>query len=366
MEPMRKLVIDMLLFEKGKAYGFQEYIFNLLNYLYEHRSNVLFDQIILVCLKSQREHLLRYADKFVILDYPCESLLKRFSIQTIFPFLIKMNRNDLLISPGNYSGLIKRSKQLLVIHDLLFKRKDLLPKPLMRLQRNVYLPISVHAADAIVCISEFTRQDLISFYPEAASKANTIYNYFNFEKFSHPTPQKYKNYFLSVCSEEAHKNTCTVLHAYDDYKKRGGSKKLVMVGRIIEYSDVAEVLNSFTPSVREQIITCSHISNQELASLYQYADAYISASLFEGLGMPIVEAMSFNLPVILSDIPVMHEISQEKGLYFNPTSVTELTNLMFDIDSISTDYANDIKTYYSEENTSRKYLDTINALYNRD
>lgn len=363
MEQIKKLVIDLLLFEKGKAYGFQEYILNLLNYLYRNRNRVLYQEIILVCQDSQKEHFSLFENKFKIIGYPCRSMRQRFYIQSYFPKQLRLNYNDLLISPGNYTGLFKCCRIILVIHDLLFKRKELLPKPLMRLQRNIFLPISINYADTIITISEFSYQDVISYYPKAKTKAVTIYNYFNFEKFQDAPESEYHDYFLSVCSEEAHKNTITVLNAFEEYCQKGGTRNLILVGKIKDGAAVSAKLQSMNGTFSSRIITCSHISNKELASLYKGADAYISASLFEGLGMPIVEAMHFNLPVILSDIPVLHEISLEEGIYFNPLDYHNLSHILLSFNPIKRNYSEAITNKFSTQNTSERYLQEINKYY---
>ncbi|MBR0048485.1 MAG: glycosyltransferase family 4 protein [Prevotella sp.] len=357
---MKRLIMDMLLLEQGKAYGFQEFSLNLLDYLYEHRDEVKFDKVIIVCMESQQDMFSRYADKFETVGYPCQSMYKRFYLQTMFPLWLKVKKCDLVYYPGNYTGLIKRGQVLLTIHDLLFKRKQLLPKPLMRLQRNLYLPVSVRYADKIIAISKFTRDDVIAHYPKAQDKTETIYNYFNFKKYAGAVSAPHHNYFLSVCSEEIHKNTITLLHAYEAYCQQGGDKQLIMVGKIIPDSAVAKKLESLPAEIRQRITTCVHITNQQLAALYQGADAYISASLFEGLGMPVVEAMYFNKPVIVSDIPVLHEVSMEHATFFAPLDPQSLVQAMLCFKKSDTDTSQLVVDTYSSANTSRRYLQCIN------
>ena len=111
-----------------------------------------------------------------------------------------------------------------------------------------------------------------------------------------------------------------------------------------------------------------NISNEELSLFYQKSKAYISTSLFEGLGMPIVEAMYFNLPVILSNCSsVFYEISLNKGFYFDPLDVNMLVKRMFEVQNknIVVNYSSEIKELYSSKNTSAKYIDLINSFYNK-
>ena len=155
----RRLIIDTLAFEYGKAFGYQEYIFNLLDYFHAHRSKILYEEIWVICLESQKKYFAKYSDSLNIRAFKCCSIYKRLLIQTLIPFILKLKKSDLVLYTANYSSLIKRSPHVLVIHDLLFKRKSLFPYPLMRLQRQLYLPISINYADTIVAISNFTAND---------------------------------------------------------------------------------------------------------------------------------------------------------------------------------------------------------------
>lgn len=368
MIKMRRLIIDALAFEYGKSFGYQEYVFNLLDYIYEYRNNIYYEKIFIVCLRQQENYFHRYVDKFIIKSYYCSSVYKRLLIQSYVPFDLKLTKKDLVLYTANYTSLFKKASYILVIHDLLFKRRELFPYKLMRLQRQFYLPISVRLADKIVAISKFTAEDIDYYYKNGGKKINVIYNYFNFKKFPELQNITKENYFISVCSAAYHKNTITVLKAFYKYSFKGGEYKLVLVGALKKESESYLYYNQMPDMVKEKIIIYDKIDNNLLALLYAQAKAYISASLFEGLGMPIVEAMYFNLPVILSDYPVFHEVSMDKGIYFNPLVTDDLVDKMFFIErnqDYSYNYKDEIMKMYSENNTSRKYIDLFNDIYNQ-
>lgn len=364
----RRLVIDALAFEQGKSYGYQEYLFNLLEYIYIYRTNILYESIIIICLESQKDYFVRYEARIKIKSYSSHSIYKRLFIQTYMPFDLKLTKKDLVLYTSNYSSLIKRASSILVIHDLLFKRKKLFPYTLMRWQRQFYLPISINKADKIIAISKFTANDINEYYKGNSNKVEVIYNYFNFKKY--PTLDKIskENYFISVCSSAYHKNTITILKAFDKYCLNGGSYNLILVGALKKGTDSYLYYEQMSEAVKSRLMIYDKIDNHLLAELYEKSKAYISASLFEGLGMPIIEAMYFNLPVILSDYPVFHEVSMEKGFYFNPLSEKELVKRMLYIQNNLTcfcDYKGIIIDRYSERNTSQKYIDLINEMYNK-
>lgn len=359
---MPMLVIDLLVFEKKKAYGFQEYIMNLLAYFHEHIREIPYKGIVIVCKDSEKDAFQKYT-KFRIVGYKFESYIKRFWVQTMFPVWLGMGKLDLLLSPGNYSGLIKVSPTLLVIHDLLYKRKTWLPSRLMRWQRELYMPHSIRKANMIVAISQYTKHDIEYYYPKAKGKIRVIYNSMRLDKF---VPSKvdlgFDNYFLVISSNAYHKNLETVLRAYIRYREKGGDKRIVFVGNLKGNTLAGIIFNNLQEQEKQGFIVKSHISDAELGNLYRNASCFISASRFEGLGMPVVEAMSFGLPVLLSDIEIHREVSFNKGDYFPVDDYETLAVKMLNMDYSHRNYSTKIISEFSEGNTSARYIELMNEI----
>ena len=360
----RKLIIDLINLEKGKAYGFQEYVFNCLNYFYSHRESIKYELIIIWCKESEKELFCQFKDKFKIEGFNYSSYLKRHWLQTILPFRENLTKEDLLFSPGNISGIIKRCSELLTIHDLLYKRKDWLPSRLMRYQRELLIPIAIRKADTIVAISEFTKADVERFYPKSKGKIEVIYNSFNFNKYDGKESFTIgAPYFLAISTNADYKNQKTIFKAFEQYRKNGGEKMLVIIGSMNIVSEAQTVYESLPAGIKAQIVWKSHISNKELGAIYRGASCFISASKFEGLGMPIVEAMSFGLPVLLSDIMPHREVSMNMGDYFEPTNVDMLAGKMLKMSFEKRSYGDWVRSRFSEENTAAKYVKLINRMF---
>lgn len=360
----RKLVIELLALHYDKGYGFQQYILNLLDYFYDHRDYILYDDVIIVCKSTEINLLSKYHDRFVIKDFRICNYFHRLIIQTFLPYKLNLINIDLLISPANTSGLIKRCSEVLVIHDLLFKRKEWLPNRLMRWQRRLMMPISIRKADKIVAISEFTKTDIEFFYPKANGKIEVIYNSFNFSKYEDEESTDIQGeYFLAISTNADYKNQKTILKAFYEYCARGGDKFLVLVGKRNDNSEAGQVYGNLPQNIKEKIIWKSNISNGELGTIYRCASCFISASKFEGLGMPVVEAMSLGLPVLLSDIPPHREVSLNKGEYFEPTDDNSLADKMLNMGFERRGYDVDILKVFSENNTSAKYIELINDFF---
>ncbi len=361
-----RLIIDALAYQKGKAFGFQEYLFNLFDYFYKHRELIQFKQVLIVCQSSQINDFLIYEDKFDVRGYAVSNIFKRFWVQTIYPFRLGLKKNDIILFTGNFTSYFKKCSYFLVIHDLLYLRKNLLPNRLMKLQRRIFVPRSLQIADKIIAISEFTRQDILNHYKFTdPRKVIRIYNYFNFGKFADKQQVVDKRlidvpYFLCIASAAGHKNVITILRAFEKYCMREPLINLVVVGSVQDKTPAGDFLKTIDIRVKNRISVRSGISNTEIGNLYKYCEAYISASYFEGLGMPVVEAMYFNSPLILSDLDVFREITGGEGIFFNPDSVEELTSIMINFDKKKCSCKYESLEMFSELETSQKYIEILN------
>lgn len=364
----RTLVIDALIFKNGKSYGYQEYLFNLLDYLREYRNALYYGNIVLACPKSKMAYFSKYKDVFNICGFAAESKLQHISIQNRLETVLGLKKDDVVLFTYNYSCLTKHCCHVLVVHDLLFLRKKYLPDRLMRLQRRLFVPVSLKLADCIIAISHFTKSDIVQHYRISESKVFTIYNYFNFGKYkpiaghtSYARP-----YFVSICSTAYHKNTISVLQAFSEFCAYNNTHDMVFIGSLTDTSSAAfNTYKRLPPAIKQRVHLLNDISNGELGLLYRNAACFISLTLFEGLGMPIVEAMYFNLPVILSDIPICREIAgQTSALFVRPFDISGTVKAMLSVVSNQKkpDTSAIIQTRFSETNTSQKYINLLNTL----
>lgn len=362
-------MIDALSFHERKQFSYRVYIINLLDYFYQNRSDIIFDEIIIVVNKSQIKYFKKYTCKFTFKCFMFTNSISKYYIQSRLAISLDLDKNDLIISPGNYSSCIKGCKQLLVIHDLAFLHKNVMTNMFMRIQRKIFTYISINKVDGIIAISNFTRDEILNKYKQSTNKVHTIYNYFNFDKFDSEEVNNnlLYSYFISVSSSAPYKNLLTILKAFDIYCQQNGHLHLVLVGALDPSNKESYKYYQSLPSfVREKIHIYSHISDAHLGSLYKNASAFISATLYEGLGMPIVEAMYHGIPAILSDIPICREVSLNLAYYFKPYDFMRLKELMTmcEIGSfLKKDYSNQISQVYSSQNTVAKYIEIINSLY---
>jgi glycosyltransferase involved in cell wall biosynthesis len=364
-----RLIIDILDFEHGRAYGYEEYLLNLLHHIASHRHDLKVDDVILVCQTSQYDFLKHeFNEAFNYCTLKGSSYFKRFYNSYRLPSLLDVSAVDVILYTGNYMPLWGRKcKKVLVIHDLLFKHTEFCSSSpsflLFRLQRYIYVPVSLRRADKVIAISDFTKKEIIHYYGTDSDKIVTIYNYFNFNKYDAQEDLTIKPiekpYFLSICSGAKHKNHETMLRAFNEYCTTNKTDKFVIVGSF--YPTAKQYFDSLSADVNNRIVVLSHISNADICYLYKNAKGYIAASLFEGLGMPVVEALHFNLPTYLSDTEIHREVSFNKAHYFEPTDWRSLAEMMIN-NCTSADVVTSVENRYSEANTSGRYISVINSL----
>lgn len=367
---MGKLIIEALSLNYGKLFGFQEYLLNLLKFFKENRSEIKAEEVVIVCKDIDQPVFDIFYPEMKIVSFHIKCRLHRYLILNTLRLRLSLKDNDVILFTNNYSALTRQCKHLLVIHDLLYLRKNYAPNNFFCWQRAMFVPRSVKIADSIISISHWVKEDIIKNYHVNPEKIVPIYNYFDFSRFDRDDPSESIKelcngieYFLVVCSNAKHKNTITVLRAFYEYRKRGGNKSLLVLGRFT--SDLFTYISSLPDDISNNIFNINNISNDDLGYVYRHAFCYISASLFEGLGMPIVEAMYFGMTCIVSDIPVIREVTDGMATYFPPMDVQTLSLCMLKATSNKVrgrEQTNVILNKYSKKNTSAQYIRLINSL----
>ena len=132
--------------------------------------------------------------------------------------------------------------------------------------------------------------------------------------------------WLMVGTIEPRKNHITVIEAFDKLWKQGMNIKLVIVGRIGWKCEETLDRIQNNPMYGKSLVYLKDCADEDLQYCYQNASGLIFASISEGFGLPLVEAMYFNVPVVCSDIPVFKEVGGDYPCYFNPLDANDLTS----------------------------------------
>lgn len=233
---------------------------------------------------------------------------------------------------------IKTNTKLIVtIHDLIFLRLPELYKPV---DRKIYLQKAKYAcdiADRIIAISEQTKSDIIQFLNIEESKIDVVYQGCNslFHKEVDTTKkinvaQKYNlpdKYILNVGTIEERKNALSILKAI----KFGKIEiPLIIVGKETEYQN--ELLKYASENnLQDQLIILNNVPLEDLPAIYQQAFVFVYPSVFEGFGIPILEAMYSKVPVITTKGGVFSETGGHSSIYIELNNIEKLSKAITNI-----------------------------------
>jgi glycosyltransferase involved in cell wall biosynthesis len=180
--------------------------------------------------------------------------------------------------------------------------------------------------EVIFCVSEATRQALHLAYPSISGKTRVLHQYVDWpDSFAdldrNAPPLRIGRYAAVVGTLEPRKNLALLLRALSTPELARSDLKLVVIGRKGWLID--EFLTSVTPAVRDRIVFTGFVSEFIKYRLLRHADFLIFPSLYEGFGIPALEAMSLGKPVLAARSSSFPEVIGDGGIYFDPLSVSE-------------------------------------------
>ncbi|MFT2008915.1 glycosyltransferase family 4 protein [Pontibacter sp. 13R65] len=227
-------------------------------------------------------------------------------------------------------------KTIVTIHDLIFLRFPELYKPLDRLIYRQKVKYACQHSNHIIAISEQTKADLISYFNVRSSHISVVYQDCDPAFHQKCTPaqlqqvkQQYRlpqQYVLSVGTLEQRKNQLLLLRAWHGQGLHH-STSIVFVGRRTPY---AAQLEAFVQQhgLQQKVHFLPYIPFQELPAIFQLASLFVYPSLFEGFGIPIVEALNSGIPVISSTGSCFQEAGGPRSLYVAPGDTEALGKAM--------------------------------------
>ena len=206
-------------------------------------------------------------------------------------------------------GAVAR-RRVITVHDLTYKRHpELLQAETLR-NLETHMQREIARADAIICVSDSTRNDLLHFYQVDPSRVVTIHSGFGTAAEPERVEGLPSKYILFVSTIEPRKNLGILLDAYARIREEYGGS-LVVVGRVgWKSEDIVERLHA--PGV----VHLDYLDARRLADVYRRADAFVLPSLYEGFGFPLLEAMAHGVPAIAARNSSLPEIGGNAALYF--------------------------------------------------
>ncbi len=256
----------------------------------------------------------------------------RISQNRLFPGV------DLFHATDHLLPRVTRLKSVFTLHDLVFRFYPHTHKPLNRWFLTLMMPRFLNAADAVIAVSESTKRDAIQLYGIDEAKITVIYEGVT-DHFRRASPQamaavrrKYglpDEFILSVATIEPRKNLTSLLEAYHALRDEV-SLGLVIVGKKgWLYSDFFNRLGEL--GLEHDVLFPGFVPDEDLPALYSAADLFVFPSLYEGFGLPVVEALACGTPVVTSNAASLPEVAADAAILVDPTSVDDIVRAVREV-----------------------------------
>ncbi len=301
---MKKLFIDISFIFTSSKTGIGAYILTLYNAL--NLYSIPYKNIELKLPKGTR-------NKYIFHTIWLNTII---GLHTFF------NKPNIIIFPAFIMPFFtrKKTKYITVIHDLAHLRENEMTK-YSRFIFDLSTNITIKKADTIVTVSETIKNELIQTFNIDQHRIKVVYNsigeHFLNSKNNPEILEKYniiqQKYILSVATLNRRKNIPELIKAFESITDKYPDIKLVLVGGM--GNEKRELLTK-----HPNVIFTGYIPDENLPSLYKNALLYVFPSLYEGFGIPLIEAQYSNCPVLCSDIPVFQEVAGNGAEFCIPDS----------------------------------------------
>jgi glycosyltransferase involved in cell wall biosynthesis len=278
--------------------------------------------------------------RFIPTNLPSNNFLERCirgqffwkrELKRVAPDIFEMFHFPLVKSPVG--------RTFLTIHDIRYVSLSELYSKFRGLVSQSTLRMAFAGADKLITPSHSSKAELLQLYPR--SSISVLYNGVDPDSFSGPSDEdllrvrkKYglcERFLLSVGHLEKRKNYLRLLKAISILKKRDRNCFLVIIGN--DGDDEDAILRQIRAlSLSDNVLILKKVPDCEVRSLYRLCSLFVFPSVYEGFGIPILEAMAAQCPMVISDLPVFREITENQSLYFNPNNAesiaTEIWNVL--------------------------------------
>ncbi|MFH0863612.1 MAG: glycosyltransferase family 1 protein [Candidatus Gottesmanbacteria bacterium] len=296
---------------------------------------------------------------------------RKFWTQMGLPFNLFFDkpRPDIFFTPTHYAPRFCPCPGVISIMDLsflyfpaMFKKSDLW-------QLTNWTAYSVKKATMILAISQASKDDIIKYYGVDEKKVMVTYPGYNPQNMKHGTlniNEKYGiegDYILSVGTLQPRKNYIKLIEAFSTLNPNPYT--LVIVGKKgWMFADILAAPKKF--KVENKVKFLDYVPDEDMPALYQNAKCFILISLYEGFGLPVLEAMNYGCPVIVSNASSLPEVVGDAGILVDPNKTDEIKNKLITIFNLSAEERENIiqkgKIQASKFSWEKCAIETLNVL----
>jgi glycosyltransferase involved in cell wall biosynthesis len=287
----------------------------------------------------------------------------------------KKKNKDILHCPAYILPLNWKDKSIVTVHDIIALKFPEYCSTENYLYFNFFLPRSVQNATKIIAVSHTVKNDILQKFNIDSEKIDVIYLGINdifrtspsLEKLAE-VKKKYhlpKNFILYVGNIEPKKNIVRLIKSFENLVRHSEiPHSLVIAGKFAwKYGDV---LKERRRQDSNRILFPGYINQSDLPALYSLADLFVFPSLYEGFGIPPLEAMASNTPVVCSNGGALAEIAGTSACIVDPLSIDSITKGMKDVlqdSNLQNRLLNQGRQYVKQFTWSKTWSDTVNLYH---
>ena len=321
MIPNVRIGIDA---RKLHDFGIGTYIRNLLRQLARLDRETEF---VLLCRPEDREALAALGENFR--SVPETAANYSLSEQVTVPLTLKREGVTLFHAPHYVLPPLVRCRSVVTIHDcihLMFPQY--LPSRFALAYARTSITMAARRADRILTVSESSKRDILRFVDVAADKIDVIYNAYDERFGAEPREedvarvreryQLHDEFVLYAGNVKPHKNLERLIEAFNLVRKRGLEHlKLVLIGdEISKYAALRRAVHQH--QLHQYVRFLGYLPEETLAVMYRLAGVFVFPSLYEGFGLPPLEAMASGTPVVTSNVSSLPEVAGDAAVLVDP------------------------------------------------
>jgi glycosyltransferase involved in cell wall biosynthesis len=258
--------------------------------------------------------------------------------QLALPPLLKHGHFDLLHAPGYIAPLLSSVPVVITLYDLIALSHPGLCTRSNRWHYRLLVPLSVRKATRIIVPSQTTRNDLLRFFPAAADKTRVIplgigaeFRVLQDEAAGERLRRKHRlpaHFILFVGGLEPKKNLPRLIESYQRLRRHSALPHQLVIAGTPSWDHAAVKRSIRQLGLEDSVILTGFVPPEELPLLYNMADLFVFPSLYEGFGLPPLEAMACGTPVVISDRGALPEIAGTAAVITDPLSPERMAAAM--------------------------------------
>ena len=315
-------------------YGIGTYVRNLVSWLSRQDAD---DTYLLLCHKEDVEFVRSLGPRFE----PIPEGSGNYSVreQVSVPFALSRVRAHVFHAPHYVVSPLTPCPYVVTIHDCIHLRfPQYLPNRAAPLYARTMMRMAASRARRVLTVSNASKQDIVHYLRVPTDKVEVIYNAIDERLAAPPTEEDLDRvrqrfqltapYILYAGNIKPHKNVDRLIEAYAILRRRGFDEvKLLIIGdEISKYPNLRRLVHRF--QLHQHVRFLGFVPDATLAALYRMAAAFVFPSLYEGFGLPPLEAMAAGAPVITSNVSSLPEVVGDAALLIDPMDAGAIADAM--------------------------------------